>query len=105
MCFEATDGFAWVTITQFVIVLMAMVILTFRIVFYEIEIDDDDSNVENEDNSGEEVEDHNNNKSNYNTFNNDDTNPGDNTSNIPSSSTSTKTPEQSQQTYQASNPQ
>lgn len=41
VCYEGTDGFAWVTITQFIIVFMAMVILTFRIVFYDIDIEED----------------------------------------------------------------
>jgi hypothetical protein len=38
ICYSGTDGFAWVTSTQFVIVFMAMLILMFRIVFYDIEI-------------------------------------------------------------------
>jgi hypothetical protein len=38
MCYSGTDGFAWVASTQFVIVFMAMFILTFRVVFYDIEI-------------------------------------------------------------------
>jgi hypothetical protein len=38
MCYSGTEGFAWVASTQFVIVFMAMFILTFRIVFYDIEI-------------------------------------------------------------------
>jgi hypothetical protein len=35
MCYSGTEGFAWVASTQFVIVFMAMVILTFRVVFYD----------------------------------------------------------------------
>jgi hypothetical protein len=35
MCYSGTEGFAWVASTQFVIVFMAMVVLTFRVVFYD----------------------------------------------------------------------
>jgi hypothetical protein len=35
MCYSGTDGFAWVASTQFVVVFMAMIILTFRVVFYD----------------------------------------------------------------------
>jgi hypothetical protein len=48
MCFAGTDAFAWAAITQFVIVLMAMVILTFRIAFYEIEISEDEEDKVND---------------------------------------------------------
>jgi hypothetical protein len=46
MCYSGTDGFAWVSITQMLIVFMAMIIVTARVAFYEIEISD----VANEDN-------------------------------------------------------
>ena len=39
MCYSGTDGFAWVTSTQCVIVFMSMIILTFRVAFYDIEIE------------------------------------------------------------------
>jgi len=39
MCYSSANGFIWVTITQFIIVFMAMIILTFRIVFYDIEVE------------------------------------------------------------------
>jgi hypothetical protein len=38
VCYSGTDGFAWVSATQFVIVFMTMVILTLRITFYEGEV-------------------------------------------------------------------
>jgi hypothetical protein len=41
MCYSGTDGFAWVASTQFVVVFMAVVILTFRAVFYDIEVSED----------------------------------------------------------------
>jgi hypothetical protein len=41
LCYSGTDGFAWVSITQIVIVFMAMLILTARVGFYEIEKEDD----------------------------------------------------------------
>jgi hypothetical protein len=44
LCYSGTDGFAWVTITQLIIVLMAMLILTFRIVFYDIKVSEPKGN-------------------------------------------------------------
>jgi hypothetical protein len=44
VCYSGTDGFAWVTITQLIIVLMAMLILTFRIVFYDITVSEPKDN-------------------------------------------------------------
>jgi hypothetical protein len=38
MCYSATDGFAWVATCQFVITFIAMILLTARVGFYEIEI-------------------------------------------------------------------
>jgi hypothetical protein len=38
VCYSGTEGFAWVAITQFVIVFMTMIILTLRMAFYEIEV-------------------------------------------------------------------
>jgi hypothetical protein len=40
VCYSGTEGFAWVASTQFVIVFMAMIILTLRITFYEVEAED-----------------------------------------------------------------
>ena len=40
VCYEGTDGFAWVASTQFVIVFMTMIILTLRITFYEVEVEE-----------------------------------------------------------------
>jgi hypothetical protein len=37
LCYSGTEGFAWVASTQFVIVFMAMIILTLRVTFYEDE--------------------------------------------------------------------
>ena len=35
MCYAGVDGFAWIASTQFVVVFMAMVLLTFRgVLFY-----------------------------------------------------------------------
>lgn len=39
VCYDGTDGFAWVASTQFVIVFMTMIILTLRITFYEVEVE------------------------------------------------------------------
>jgi hypothetical protein len=44
LCYSGTDGFAWVTTTQLIIVLMAMLILTFRIVFYDITVSEPKEN-------------------------------------------------------------
>lgn len=41
MCYDGTEGFAYVASTQFVIVFMAFVILTFRVAFWEIQVGDD----------------------------------------------------------------
>jgi len=51
ICYNGTDGFAWVASTQFVIVLFSCIVLTLRAAFYDIEIaeskgDDGDSTVE-----------------------------------------------------------
>jgi hypothetical protein len=40
MCYSGTDGFAWVSITQMLTVFMAMIIVTARVAFYDIEISD-----------------------------------------------------------------
>ena len=39
MCDEATSGFGWVTATQIAIVVCSTVILSFRVVFHEIDVD------------------------------------------------------------------
>eukprot|EP00934_Nitzschia_sp_Nitz4_P008585 Nitzschia sp. Nitz4//scaffold211_size37880//865//2887//NITZ4_007697-RA/size37880-augustus-gene-0.57-mRNA-1//-1//CDS//3329541952//8575//frame0 len=39
MCYSGTEGFSWVTSTQIVIVFLSMVVLTFRIAFYDVEIE------------------------------------------------------------------
>jgi hypothetical protein len=46
MCYSGTDGFAWVASTQFVVVFMAVVIVTFRAVFYEIEVSEDEDKIQ-----------------------------------------------------------
>jgi hypothetical protein len=38
MCYSATDGFAWIASSQFVVVFMAMIVLTCRVVFNDIEM-------------------------------------------------------------------
>jgi hypothetical protein len=38
MCYSGTEGFAWVAITQIVVVFMAMVILSARCAFHDLEI-------------------------------------------------------------------
>ena len=45
MCYEGTEGFTWVATTQFIVVFMAMVMLTLRGAFYDLDIMDsgDDS--------------------------------------------------------------
>jgi hypothetical protein len=57
MCYEGTKGFAWVASTQFVVVVMAMLLLTFRGAFHDLEIvvgsDEDD---EDADSTGKSVE-------------------------------------------------
>jgi hypothetical protein len=45
MCYSATDGFSWIASTQFVVVFMAMIILTCRVVLYDdgiISVQDDE---------------------------------------------------------------
>ena len=41
LCYDGTTGFAYVATTQFVIVFMAFVILTFRVAFFEIQVGDE----------------------------------------------------------------
>jgi hypothetical protein len=40
LCYDATDGFAWVTTTQIAIVFLSLLIVTSRSVYYEIETED-----------------------------------------------------------------
>ncbi|KAG7337817.1 hypothetical protein IV203_015286 [Nitzschia inconspicua] len=40
LCHDGTDGFAYIASTQFVIVFMAFVILTFRVAFWDVQIGD-----------------------------------------------------------------
>jgi hypothetical protein len=59
MCYSATDGFAWIASSQFVVVFMAMIVLTCRVVFNDIEMSEvaDGLNLEEEGaNEGIEVE-------------------------------------------------
>jgi hypothetical protein len=59
MCYSATDGFSWIASSQFVVVLMAMIVLTCRVLFHDIEISEaaDGQNLEEEGaNEGIEVE-------------------------------------------------
>jgi len=42
LCYDSTDGFAYIASTQFVIVFMAFVILTFRVAFWDVQIGDGD---------------------------------------------------------------
>lgn len=41
LCYDGTRGFAYVASTQFVIVFMAFVVLTFRVAFWEIQVGDE----------------------------------------------------------------
>lgn len=41
LCYDGTDGFAYIASTQFVIVFMAFVILTFRVAFWDIQVGDE----------------------------------------------------------------
>jgi hypothetical protein len=38
MCYSGTEGFAWVAATQFIVVFMAMILLTARCAFHDLEI-------------------------------------------------------------------
>jgi hypothetical protein len=42
LCYSATDGFSWIASTQFVVVFMAIIVLTFRSSLFDLEIMDDD---------------------------------------------------------------
>jgi hypothetical protein len=42
MCYDGTDGFAWVTSTQIAIVFLSLLIATSRVVYYDIEFEDED---------------------------------------------------------------
>lgn len=49
MCYSGTDGFGWIATTQFVIVFMAMVILTFRVAFQHHDDQGDDASEKTQD--------------------------------------------------------
>jgi hypothetical protein len=42
MCYKGTAGFAWISVSQWVVVFMAMVVLTCRMAFQELEFIPDD---------------------------------------------------------------
>ena len=42
VCYNATDGFWTIAATQFTTVLMACIILTFRAIFFDLEITEND---------------------------------------------------------------
>eukprot|EP00934_Nitzschia_sp_Nitz4_P007545 Nitzschia sp. Nitz4//scaffold1_size375055//99440//101442//NITZ4_000238-RA/size375055-augustus-gene-0.710-mRNA-1//-1//CDS//3329540931//7535//frame0 len=44
VCYDGTDGFAWVAVTQFVIVFFSALLLTFRAAFYDVEIEGEGEN-------------------------------------------------------------
>ncbi|KAL3908266.1 MAG: hypothetical protein SGARI_003140, partial [Bacillariaceae sp.] len=48
LCYSGTKGFAYIATTQFVIVFMAFVIVTFRVAFWDIQIGDDPEGDEEE---------------------------------------------------------
>jgi hypothetical protein len=51
ICYDGTDGFAYIASTQFIIVFMAFIILTFRVAFWDVQIGDrtgDDNKIEDE---------------------------------------------------------
>jgi hypothetical protein len=54
MCYSGTEGFAWVAGTQFVVVCMAMILLTLRGAFYDVEVLDE--NGDSDSTSGQSVE-------------------------------------------------
>jgi hypothetical protein len=49
LCHDGTNGFAYIVSTQFVIVFMAFVILTFRVAFWDIQVGDESEEEEEED--------------------------------------------------------
>lgn len=49
LCHDGTNGFAYIASTQFVIVFMAFVILTFRVAFWDIQVGDESEEEEEED--------------------------------------------------------
>jgi len=57
LCYDGTEGFAYVATTQFVITFMAFVILTFRVAFWDIQVGDqyynfiDDDDIESSEQS------------------------------------------------------
>lgn len=42
MCYSAADGFSWIASTQFVIVFMAVIVLTFRSSLYDLEMEEEE---------------------------------------------------------------
>jgi hypothetical protein len=51
ICYDGTDGFAYIASTQFIIVFMAFIILTFRVAFWDVQIGDrtgDDNKIKDE---------------------------------------------------------
>ena len=59
VCYEGTTGFAWIVSTQFIIVVMAMTLLSFRGILYDDDVlisrspDDFDEDGKRSDNSSE----------------------------------------------------
>jgi hypothetical protein len=48
LCYSGTNGFAYIASTQFVIVFMAFIIVTFRVAFWDVQIGDDPKEDEEE---------------------------------------------------------
>lgn len=41
ICYDATEAFHWIAVTMFIIVVLAMIMLTFRVAFMELDIPKD----------------------------------------------------------------